>query len=513
MIEKQYMRSVTHAFRSRHRLLTGLLFVFLFFLFLQVVRDYDTWWHLAIGRSIVSTRTIPIRDIFSFSLPSYPYAYQAWLQEIILYVIYTMSGLWGISAFYASMSAVGYIFLLQGARYRIPRIPFVLIVFFASVMTYVVFARTQTVTFLFLALTVWLYAKASSVKHPIRILWVLPFVTMVWANMHGGFILGVLLIFILTVYALPYGNVRSLTHATGHTKEYLVIAATAILTTILNPYGLNIHIQAIRMVTDPTIARFNLDWAPLLVNRRESLVMAMLLTVLTACLIISHRISRRKKYFLAALYVLSLASRRFVILNMTLIIPEALILWSPFIVLWQKKIVENPISLLPVTVATIAFLIVPFTHGATVVSESFRVYPDPVTYATSDTAFVYPYGAVAYMKENGVPERLLNNFNWGGYLIWNFPGARFFIDGRMDAFFINNRSFLGIYQDIISQSERGKVLFNAYGFNGVLAPKTYVWPLVSLLRGEPTWRIAFEDTVSILFLKRSDGRDRMALIP
>jgi hypothetical protein len=198
---------------------------------------------------------------------------------------------------------------------------------------------------------------------------------------------------------------------------------------------------------------------------------------------------------------------------MTLIIPEVLVLWSPLITRWQKIIAGNPMQYLPITLASIVFFTVPFAHSVSVVSESYRVYPDPRAYANTDPVFPYPYGAVSYMKENGVPEKLLNNFNWGGYLIWNFPGVRFFIDGRMDGFFINNRSFLTVYEEIISQSKRGKVLFDAYGFNGVLAPIANPWPLVSWLHGDPTWRIAHEDTVSILFLKSSDGSDRMALIP
>ena len=58
------------------------------------IRPHDFWWHIAVGREILTTRQIPHIDIYSFTAPGAPYAsYQMfWLMEMVLYTIYRIGG-------------------------------------------------------------------------------------------------------------------------------------------------------------------------------------------------------------------------------------------------------------------------------------------------------------------------------------------------------------------------------------------------------------------------------------
>ena len=46
----------------------------------------------------------------------------------------------------------------------------------------------------------------------------------------------------------------------------------------------------------------------------------------------------------------------------------------------------------------------------------------------------FPVQAVAWLAENQPAGRLLNEYNWGGYLQWSLPGSPVFVDGRTDLF-------------------------------------------------------------------------------
>ena len=112
----------------------------------------------------------------------------------------------------------------------------------------------------------------------------------------------------------------------------------------------------------------------------------------------------------------------------------------------------------------------------------------------------YPYEAVLYMKKNGVPNHLFNNYNWGGYLIWMFPGKRFFIDGRMDNFFVEGKPFIKQYWEIVTLKSGWEEKLTDYKINAVLGPPDE-WPLIEVLALKNEWSVAFKDEKSILLVR------------
>jgi hypothetical protein len=45
-----------------------------------------------------------------------------------------------------------------------------------------------------------------------------------------------------------------------------------------------------------------------------------------------------------------------------------------------------------------------------------------------------PTGAIQWINDNRPGARVLNEYNWGGYLQWAMPAAKIFVDGRTDIF-------------------------------------------------------------------------------
>src|SRR3972149_4366923 len=97
----------------------SLIFLFwaaVFVLCIKVVIDTDFGWHLRIGEIIFSTKSIPNSDIFSFSLPDYPYVYHSWLGELLIYIFYKLGGFWGVSLFFAAILFLSSIFIFKACK-------------------------------------------------------------------------------------------------------------------------------------------------------------------------------------------------------------------------------------------------------------------------------------------------------------------------------------------------------------------------------------------------------------
>jgi hypothetical protein len=206
-------------------------FVFSFLGFLRVVNDYDTWWHIAVGKYIWLTRTVPLKDIFSFSLPNYPYVYHTWLTELILFLAYKSAGMWGISIFYAAVCAAGYTFIAIGLSEKLKPLPVAIGLFFSlPVFTYTIQARSQTVTFMLLCLVSLILTEINYHPEKIKIMYILPVITLFWANLHGGFMQGLLVIGLSTA-----GQLANRDFNFRKSLPLLTPVCLSFLTTFVNP--------------------------------------------------------------------------------------------------------------------------------------------------------------------------------------------------------------------------------------------------------------------------------------
>jgi hypothetical protein len=213
----------------------------LFGWFSTAVADSDTWWHLKTGQYILQNRALPVPDPFSFTTylgaPAYPgeettrdfNLKHEWLAQVLFYLTYAAAGFPGLvllrvamvsaysglaglvvfrrtSSFYRALTAAGVTALVAG--------------FFLS-------DRPYQFTYLLLAATL-------AILEYRRWLWLLPGILLVWANLHGGFFLGLLAVAVYCAEALflrwrrqPVPDERTL---------YLAGAACA-LAAGLNPNG------------------------------------------------------------------------------------------------------------------------------------------------------------------------------------------------------------------------------------------------------------------------------------
>lgn len=161
------------------------------------IRPNDFWWHIAVGREILSTGKIPAIDIYSFTEAgqSYPSYQMFWLMEIFLYEVYQLGGAALVVFVHSLMitaaySIVFWICLRVTQSWRIAAFG-VLIAAALGLNDWNV--RPQGITFL-LASLILLALFQYQRSHSWSWLILIPFVMLIWVNSHGTFIIGLVLI-------------------------------------------------------------------------------------------------------------------------------------------------------------------------------------------------------------------------------------------------------------------------------------------------------------------------------
>ena len=190
-----------------------LLFYAALFLFTFHEADEDLWGRMAAGRLTMFEESVPKRDVFAY-VPTKPlWVDHEWLSGVVFYEIHRAFGGTGLLALRAAVGVGAIALLLQAARGASPWTHALLSLaawpLLAQGFNSVV--RAQAFTFLFFAMTLFVLERGKGR------LALVPLAAL-WANLHGGFVLGPMLL-------VAYGFYR--------------LAAACLAATLLNPYGLD----------------------------------------------------------------------------------------------------------------------------------------------------------------------------------------------------------------------------------------------------------------------------------
>jgi len=110
----------------------------------------------------------------------------------------------------------------------------------------------------------------------------------------------------------------------------------------------------------------------------------------------------------------------------------------------------------------------------------------------------FPVKALEFIQAHPTPGRLLNSYNFGGYLLWS-TRRPVFIDGRSELY--EATGVLGDYAQMIGAGPKALETLETYGVEAcLLEPRD---PLAGLLAQRPDWQRAYQDEASVLYVKRA----------
>ncbi len=110
---------------------------------------------------------------------------------------------------------------------------------------------------------------------------------------------------------------------------------------------------------------------------------------------------------------------------------------------------------------------------------------------------MFPQDAVNWIKEEKPPGRLMNSYNWGGYLTWNLREYPVFVDGRTDLF---GDEILGKYVDVMSGHEGWEKVLTDYNIDILFIQADSNIEKIAVKSG---WVINYKDPIAVILTKQA----------
>lgn len=419
-----------------------LIFFFLISLSLFSVPlwDSDFWWHIATGRYIYENKSLPSADPFSFTSEMsenknlYPererfILTQYWVAQILFYLIYEKTGAAGIVLLRNLLLISCLLIILFYLRKRVDSLflKFLSVVFpFFSVIKFtgerpVLFTIFFSVlTFVVVDLYIW---KKK------RLFYLLPSIMLLWANCHGGFILGDVLILL---FLIGEGLSFIFKKSNLNDKEILILYGIGLLSVIasfLNPNGT----AAFMITISPEYYPFTKgvqEYVPTLENINKIKIMRpdygfLILLFLAGLVLILRNIKFNISYFFI-LFFLSIAGLKAMRFTVYFSLLSAIIFTIEF-EKWLKE-VSKSIEHLRKDVIESAGIILLLTSLSLFLFGFGKITFLPKSWSDED---VPVKGAAEFIERNQLKGNMFNSYSSGGYLAWRFyPEYKTFIDSR-----------------------------------------------------------------------------------
>ncbi|MDD4902562.1 MAG: hypothetical protein PHE24_05505 [Patescibacteria group bacterium] len=526
--------------------------------------DPDFGWHLKMGEQIWQTRAVPDINYEDYTLSGTRWVDHEWLPEIFVYLVYHYFGYIALSVFFALLIVAALIIQLAFTRKFFLTddrgLFFVLILqaFGTYASLPLLGVRVQEITILcllLLAIIIYLYQRNKNYR---LLVWLIP-LFIFWASAHGGFLVG---FFVLGLFALvkagelwsakkfpvrfiDYRGVLNLKQI-GSLAGFSFLALAATLAT---PYGYRLHLFLLGC-RDSFYQIYLGEWQsqysyPFVFPQLGYLEIVLIFLALLFFAAFFIKGGQRRKIdlyqtilviFFAALafkarrhfpllFIVSLPIISCFFINFFALKPEpetSLPMPAGNARLPGKRKINIALKNLSLAVLTLALL-----AGA-----GIFIFRTPFT-ATPEKNYQdqYPYQAVAFLQAH--PEwndlKIFNDYGWGGYLIWQYPERKLFIDGRLPEYPMRGRTALEEYKAFFDP-EQMIAQMQYYDIGLVLIspkedyPKIPWWEIwyfnlnmeqinsdikksfsfLEYLRASPRWRSVYNDGLAEIFVRQTN---------
>jgi hypothetical protein len=498
----------------RFRVLFALVVIFYFAFFIfrtTVTSDPDFGWHLQFGRLITATQSIPLKDRYSYTMPSYDFIDHEWGMDIFLSEVYDHFGIWPLTIFFSFIGFCTLYIITLGTDKRFIS-SFLFLV--GGTLFDFIGVRPQTISWLFLAiLSVILFQN----KVWVRFRLFLPLLFLLWANLHGGFAIGLI---VLAIFI--FGQMLEKRKFNG---TDCIVFFTSLVITLCNPYGYHLWIEVSKSAMDPVLRTTIQEWYPAIYFINVAFWVYALISLF---LVIRYykRFTITELVIYSILFISGMASMRnipvFVIISFYPTMKAVTYLYEEA---KKKEYGKDRFMIGHFWFIIIClFLFLPQLGAYT--------YEIVTSYNGQD---FYPNGAIEYLHHHLPEGQIFASYDWGGYLIWKLPEKKVFIDGRMPSWrnpnapsnestyaFGEYRNILGGEESFASTSKKyniDTVLVSAndlkeqqtkmFGItidkNAVLryffhSNMTFI-PVIAQIR-QMGWKVVYRDKTAVVFEKK-----------
>jgi hypothetical protein len=377
--------------------------------------------------------------------------------------------------------------------------------------------RPHILTYLFFVLVLYLLTSFKYIEREkyLKKLYFLPVIFLLWGNIHMGVLAGGLLLFTFTVSEiLIYFYPRSFSSneikplSKDLLKKLFIISVVSALVLLVNPHGLHTYLYAYGHTKMKMLETVN-EWRnPFNSGMDFGFIVTFYKILLFAGILILIYAFKKKDLFFGLIYIAfalySVRAIRFTVDYEIIILFFIAVSVNYFLSASSvKKGILNTIL---------------FGNASKIVLAAFFIFitfniPNQKVYQWLMYYRVYGFGIndefmpvqlFDFKKENNIEGKPFNHFGTGGYLVWNFPNEKNFIDSRN----LNDVIF-NEYNTIMMKGRGFEKKMEDYGMDYILfldpdlvrRPKDLQTNIVSFASRNPNWKLVFWDDKSFLFVK------------
>lgn len=474
----------------------------------RLFMDGDAGLHIRIGDWILEHRAVPSRDMFSFVVVGQTWYAFEWLSEVVFASVHQAWGLKGMALLTGTVIAMAFTVVFRHTVWKGANPAFAVLLVFLSVnVTNIHFhARPHVFTLLLVAVFAWMI-EADRKKHG-WLGWMLVPMTVLWANLHGGFFIMFALLGLYVAGLVAEGWLLEEERETRWklALRYTGIGAACAAASLLNPYGWRLHEHIVEVLQ----ASYLLDLVSEFKSpsfRGEALMIYMVLMftglILTAGLMARRRICEAAwVLFLAYCSLVSVRHVPLYCLIATPIIARELSgLWVKYAVGFRKG---SSLGIVNDVVKDLAPK-GPVRHTAwsAVFVLVIAVIPG-LSWPLDFPADLFPTKLIERNRDLIASGRILAEDQWAGYLIYkNYPRQRVYMDGRHNYY---GEKVVREYVKL-EQAQGGSMeILERYQVNLLMCKKEA--PLVELLMAKGGWRVIDREGSDVLL--QGPGRGERA---
>jgi hypothetical protein len=441
-----------------------------------LLNDSDTYWHIAVGKWILEHNALPHADIYSFTKTGEPWISSSWLAQVLYAGSYELAGWAGPVILSVACVAVTFAMLASMLGRRIPSTWAILISLAALVLSVThLFARPHLLALP--VMVIWAYGLMSaSERHQAPSLSLLPLMAL-WANLHGGFVFGLVLVAGIAFDAwwnAPAPQRMSLA------ARWIVFGFGAIAACCVTPYGWGSILASRKILDLGELLHLIYEWMPADFSRFGPFE-ACVLALTGGALYCGVRLSPPRIALVLGLLHMALSHVRNI---------EVFALLLPLVVLTP---LASQFMLRPARFARMDFPVVSVMALLGIVGASTWAFAANTRF--SPPAIQSPAAAVDALKERN-SKRVLNDLPFGGYLISR--GVPVFIDGRAELY---GEAFEIAYYRAMQLKDVNVLLdlLKRYDIDAVLL--TPATPAVTMLDHRDGWRRVYVDETAVLHIR------------
>ena len=302
----------------------------------------------------------------------------------------------------------------------------------------------------------------------------LPVIFLLWSNMHADFIIGLAIMIFFALHAVkkPYF------------KQVALILVLSFLATLVGPYGIQLW-KTLILEANPEIISFQ-EFSPTYIQPIGTLIIG------SGIILFIYLFKKENLNWFTFVLIGSFLLGVEAIYFMRIYLMACLVILDQIfssLKLHPKALVRR--GLLTCTVTMLLLIL------------TRNIYLTTSTVENWATKYRNPYNAITYLKSNPIKGNMFNHYDWGGFLIWQLPEYKTFIDGRMAAWRDADGVFSEKYGKIKTAPKENADLLDELirKYNITFALERPGTDTLNFLVNDRAWKIVYQDNVSVIIVR------------